>query len=230
MQNMTKQDIAAKVAALSKDKVLNNVTCRLVNPERNAGYLADALHVPFLDLVVVYVLRYPIADDQEVVVTLKSSNLEHYGVTTEEIEKAAMENTKKHGFAIRPVNDALSMLVPDDDSGEFSQLPDIGLYVASNPEMRYGANILLFPEEIGKLAERLNKNLFILPSSIHEVLLIAEDEQDEEELCRMVKDVNTTSVEENEVLSDHIYYYDRTTKTVEIRNGDRIKTFRVPVK
>ena len=67
---------------------------------------------------------------------------------------------------------------------------------------------MLYSDVIKDFAKKMEKNLYILPSSIHEVILLPDDEsQTKEELLEMVTDINRTQVEECEVLADSVYYY-----------------------
>ena len=63
-----------------------------------------------------------------------------------------------------------------------------------------------------KLAKKLEENYYILPSSVHETIIVAESEAPgKEELCEMIEEINETQVEEEEVLSNRAYYYECDT-------------------
>jgi hypothetical protein len=67
-------------------------------------------------------------------------------------------------------------------------------------------------------AEKFGKDLMILPSSIHEVLLIPakDDEMNADELRQMVREVNDTQLALNEILSYHVYRYSQETEEISI--------------
>lgn len=84
------------------------------------------------------------------------------------------------------------------------------MYVLSNHTRINGAACILYDGVLEKIAEMLECNLFILPSSVHEVILIPEKgDEDYERLSEMVREVNETQLSPEEVLADHAYYYSR---------------------
>ena len=66
---------------------------------------------------------------------------------------------------------------------------------------------MLFPDEIKKLAMQLGSDLYILPSSVHEIIALPAVMGDPAELARLVKEVNRDCVCPEERLSDHVYRY-----------------------
>ena len=89
------------------------------------------------------------------------------------------------------------------------------LYVMSNTDGKYGAVSLLFSEELERFSDEIGNSFFILPSSIHELILIPDfGEVSAEYLSAMVYEVNHTQIEATEVLTDSIYYYDKEIHTV----------------
>ena len=69
---------------------------------------------------------------------------------------------------------------------------------------------MLYPHVLSHISKILRKNFFVLPSSIHECILVPDlGQYSREELAKMVKEVNQTQVEEEEILSYQVYYYDR---------------------
>ena len=82
----------------------------------------------------------------------------------------------------------------------------------------YGASVMLFKDPLRDFANYMGHDLYILPSSIHEVILLLDDEyvQSSEELREMVRETNRMVVDQEEVLSDHIYNYDREKDEIRI--------------
>lgn len=86
------------------------------------------------------------------------------------------------------------------------------LYVLTNTYRTNGATVLLYDDILKELSDLFEKDLIILPSSIHEVLILAADENDGQNLdhyTAMVKEVNASQLQDEEILSDHAYYYCR---------------------
>ena len=75
-----------------------------------------------------------------------------------------------------------------------------------------GASVMLYKDPLRDFANYMGHDLYILPSSIHEVILIpAYDHDSYDELTSMVKEVNSTQLSKEEILSDHVYFYSRET-------------------
>ena len=80
----------------------------------------------------------------------------------------------------------------------------------TNKEKYFGAAVILYPHALKHIAGLLRNNFYILPSSVHECILVPDMGQySRMELKRMVKEVNENQVEEEEILSYEVYYYDR---------------------
>lgn len=84
----------------------------------------------------------------------------------------------------------------------------IKMYVLSNKLKNYGAACIAYPYILDMLAGVLKENFYVLPSSVHEVIIVPESSQiRQSELERMVREINETQVPEEEILSNHAYFY-----------------------
>ena len=93
------------------------------------------------------------------------------------------------------------------------------LFILSNETRQFGAICMLYPEVLKKFCvEKMIDGVFVIPSSIHEVLLMIADKNkaDVEYIKQMIKEVNNENVSEVERLSDSLYYYDVATDTLRI--------------
>lgn len=89
----------------------------------------------------------------------------------------------------------------------------IPMYVLSNKQKLQGAACMFYPDILKKFAEEKNSDLYILPSSIHEVILLpATGDMEKENLLDMVTEINKTQVQECDVLADSVYYYSRQSQ------------------
>ena len=98
------------------------------------------------------------------------------------------------------------MPFPADSMEEESETP---LYVLTNKARLYGASCILYPNLLDSIADKLTCDFYLIPSSIHEVILVPESGTEDTNLNDMVAEVNHTQVDPKEVLADHVYYYDR---------------------
>lgn len=84
------------------------------------------------------------------------------------------------------------------------------MYVITNAKGINGASCLLYPEVIKNLAHKIDSDLYILPSSIHEIIAVkANGTMNKKAFREMVFDVNRTQVPEEDILSDNVYFYSR---------------------
>ena len=92
-----------------------------------------------------------------------------------------------------------------------------GMYILTNSSKLFGASELLKKDILHNIAEKLQDNLIILPSSTHELIILSEkDAPSEEKAADMVKEINATCLAPNEVLSNHVYRFERSTQAVSI--------------
>ena len=143
-------------------------------------------------------------------VTVESRALDEWGISRQEMEDAAMANLEKDGYWIGSVQSVLQSFMGEDAFPE--PLP---LYVMTNQAKVYGAAGFLMKEMISGFAEEKGRSLYIIPSSIHELLIYPDfGDVSPAELSGYVKEVNRTQVPLHDRLSDHIYYYDRKTDEI----------------
>ena len=90
------------------------------------------------------------------------------------------------------------------------------MFVLSNKRKMNGASIILYNEQLEQLSDKLNDDLLIMPSSIHEVLAVPASSMDAADLKQMVREVNNTEVSEQEILGYSVYRYNRETGTIEV--------------
>lgn len=92
------------------------------------------------------------------------------------------------------------------------------MYVLSNPIRSLGAACIAYPEVLDMAGKILNDDYYVLPSSIHEVVLVPESKgMEPDEMDAMVMDINETQVEEEEILSNHAYIYERKARRLTMR-------------
>lgn len=185
---------------------------KLVHYEKNKKMLEDVPHIRWNDLAVVFYY----AMEQDVVgratITIRKEHLAIWKQEEGMLFAIAQENMRR---------DMPELLVPmkellEEMTGvELEKQYDVPMYVLTNKEKIFGASVLLYSEKLQELAEKTGKNLLILPSSVHEVLLMPDEEDREYGFYRqMVEEVNTTQVDPEEVLSYSLYCYDRQRKEI----------------
>lgn len=206
----------------------NKIVFQLVNTAQNKTLLKDLPHRKFLDLSVIY--RVVIEEDKN---GMKSSVVRHdlartLGLTEEKLFALAMENTRKmFPTVVRNLSEVLrEMMIEDGMPPELANMmfsddqPDgcPTLFIISNTSKMYGAAVILYEDVLRELAGRFDSDLYILPSSIHEVMAvpIVDDMQTPEELSEMVTSINTEQVDIEDRLSNLVYRYDKASGKIVI--------------
>lgn len=129
-----------------------------------------------------------------------------------EMFNLALENTEKlFPVSIEPMDDLLIRkgLLPPHSSEEDAVNLRSPLIVISNESSLFGASAIMYRNVLRDLAKRFNHNLYLLPSSIHEFLVLPEEDDIRiENLKDVVLDVNENVLDEKDFLSNSIFYYD----------------------
>ncbi|MBR5357019.1 MAG: hypothetical protein IK121_08895 [Lachnospiraceae bacterium] len=201
---------------------------RVVNKESNEERLKDMPHKDMGDLAITYHVNLGKDDDGNMSVAISNQMMEKYGVTVDELHDQACANMENVSpTQIKSMADTLmEIMVPDfaemtDEEKEQTKY-EMGLdgagedamFVISNSDKTFGAAALLDSDAMDKIEEQIGE-FYILPSSVHECILVPKKEDmDLETLENMVQEVNATQVSKEEKLSDHVYAYDSETKEI----------------
>ena len=182
---------------------------KLVNTERNESLVEQSISKEFLDLSAV--VRVVLKMDKEGMssMALSKGAAEILGMTEEEIYAAALANTLRL-FPPKLMN--LGRYVEMSIGAELPLGEDeVTTYILTNQKEVDGAFYFMSPEVVGAIAEALEDDLYILPSSINEVLLVRASELEDgvDKLKEMVRDANETVVAEKDILSYNVYHYDK---------------------
>ncbi len=200
------------------EKVKDRVVYRLVNAEKNKELLEEIPHILLQDLAICF--YYAFHDEQlgDGSITIYNRHMEWWGTNHQELLRLASKNTPclfpVEYKSLRTVIDECGKEIPDTLSEEIFRL-----YVVTNKQKTMGAACILYEGELEKIAERIEGNFYILPSSVHEVIILADnDRETPESLHKMIKEINELHLMREEVLSDYPYYYNKATKTLTCLN------------
>lgn len=196
------QEVLKKIAKKS-------LFVKLVNTERNESLVEQSISKEFLDLSAV--VRIVLKMDKEGMASMALSKgaAEILGMTEEEIYAAALANTLRL-FPPKLMN--LGRYVEMSIGGKLLfEEDEVTTYILTNQKEVDGAFYLMSPEVVGAIAEALEDDLYILPCSVNEVLLVRASELEDgvDELKEMVRDANETVVAEKYILSYNVYHYDK---------------------
>lgn len=212
---------------LSMSWVKDRVIYRVVNTSLNKEYLEDKPSVKFLDLSVVYLVPVYVGATELGTVAVTDHLMDKLGIDVETLDKYATKNTSRDfKVVVKEMSEILQemLTIADRQSAilekDLQAITDerLPMYVMSNPTRIFGAATILYAQkELKKLSKKLGSDLYILPSSTHEVILLPANFVDNvTELKVMVREVNLTQVEESDLLSFSVYRYSRDTEEITI--------------
>lgn len=188
------------------------LSVEVISAEVNEELLAKVPHDRIEDLAVVYRFIMESNEDGRASILVNNDLIERMGVTHEQLRADALENSPEiRPAVIQGMNEVMKeMMGPE--AYEMFGIPDDTeemMFIATVPDKNSGAGVLAYQDFMDQAAEKIGGDFFILPSSIHEILLVPDDGQKgADELKAMVMDVNATQVSPEERLSDNVYHYD----------------------
>ena len=193
------------------DNIKDMLRVKLINYEANKARLEEIPHRKYMDLAIVpYVIVSGLRLEGEATFTVKYNHLEMWDVTGEQVLEDAIGNTlEREQVNIKSMYEMLTILDPRMAEIAGDELKACPMYVMLT-ERASGAISMMFEDKIKEFCEKMDSDVYIIPSSVEEVILIpVESDMNEEALGNMIKDVNRAELREEDVLSDHAYYFDR---------------------
>lgn len=190
------------------EKVKDRLACRLISRGKNEELLKRIPYLPFLDLAVVVYYSFEDANLGAGTILVYESHRRTWEVSKEELFEWARENTLR----IAP-EEFMSMrgILQKYRTEEKEEEEEDGLepmYVLTNRGSYFGASCILFDSVLQKIAAELGEDYWVLPSSIHECIIVpASLEMQREELQQMVREINRSEVAPEDFLSDEVYFY-----------------------
>lgn len=200
------------------DTIKDKVVYKVVNYRSNEKLLEQVPHKRILDLAVVFYCLLDNEYGRSATALIYNNNLKNWNVTIDDVYKAALKNTPDLLHSKISSMAALFEKCGVNVDGEEVDLKDYvpsDMYVLTNESKLNGAACILYENVLYDFAQKLGADLYILPSSVHEVILLPKLSMfEKDELVNMVKEVNTEGVAADEVLSDHVYEYNRTERLI----------------
>lgn len=192
------------------DNIKDKVCFKLINQGMNMNLLESMPHRQFCDLAVTYYVQ--IIDDEKGVGTIPVNNslMMFWGTDENTLWELAYKNTKNLlSPRFQTVKDAIY-----ECTGEVIE-DGLSSFTLTNKRKHFGAASVLYEETLHKIAETLQSSYFLLPSSIHEWVILADDGIPDTESCNsLIQLVNRTELTAEEILADHVYYYDRSQRKI----------------
>lgn len=237
-ENM-KMQVGAVQDIYDYDKVKERLQLRLCDYEGNKERLQGAVYQKQGDFALTYYVIIASNEKGEAVYQIKEDMVERWGVDQETVHNDALLADKKRGVTLKDIDDVLgnyfygssvqeNLLLREEPLDLDSDSPY--LFVLSNESGQNGAGVLYQPGVMEKIADLMDGDYYVLPSSIHELMILpANPNIQAETLQSFVREINANKVDIEDQLSDKVQYYDNTNRVlvnaVEMERGEWQKDF-----
>lgn len=200
------------------ESVMDYLSVTLVNGRHNREMLSKMPHRKMEDLALILELKFPMEEGSGSI-KVNHELADRWAVSTDDLfEQAEINAIKTEPPCLQRLEEALLSMSLGDGRPEnlleqkepISEKMSAQLFVLSNESKSKGAAVLSYPSVLEKVDQLLPGGFYILPSSIHELLIVPKSpELDPKELGEMVRTINRSEVAKEEQLSDRVYVYDR---------------------
>lgn len=182
------------------DNIKDKLSLRLINAEKNKEVMKSYPYKEFLDLALIININV----GNNGVVKVDNNLLNRWNKSFDEVFEIALNSTK-------PVVKSVAEILGEPD------IEDI-VYIITNENSCFGSATILYNdnEPLKELAEKFDNDLYVFPSSVHEIIVTPVISDDSDYLHSMVKNINNTIVSGSDYLSDNVYKYDRKTNKISI--------------
>lgn len=219
---MDKVFTQASLPPLDKSMAKDNIVFQLVNTVQNEELLKNMPHREFQDLSIIYRWVLSVGENGIASTIISSDLAKELGMGEEQLFKAAAENTRRIlPPVVKSMNEVMrEMFLADGMPPSMADLmigempPEQTMWVISNECRINGAVSMLYEDKLHKLAEDVESDLYILPSSVHEVIAVSVEMGEPEELAQMVAEINMDQVDISERLSNQVYHYDKDLRKI----------------
>lgn len=189
--------------------IKDKICYKLVNTELNKELLIDIPHRSFCDCSIVYYcllddVRFN--DDGIATTLIYNSHMEKWQTSEEMLYELAKNNYNiLMGSEIQNIADIVGMNL------NCEELP---MYVLTNARKLFGAVSMIDDNILSAFYEKYG-DFYILPSSVHEVILLPYDKAPlSDMLFETVFECNRKELEPDEMLSDSVYFYEGNCRCV----------------
>ncbi len=201
-------------------KMESRIMYKLLNYEANRKLLLDVPHVRYMDLAVVF---YVLVDHESIgngSVLIHNNHAQMWKVSESDLYETATKNTPKlMQYRFSSMDNIIAEFLDSEEAVDFLTCDEIrpnDLYVLTNNKKLFGAACLLYDGLLKRISQKLKSSLYIIPSSIHELIIIPQKAfpYTKDELIEMVRTVNANEVDIVDILSDNVYEYKLGTEDI----------------
>ena len=206
------------------EQITDTIIYRLINETANRNQLNDLPHIsiPNLDFALIFYLSISETSDHLYTALIHKCHQKMWDLSTNDLYQMAKSNTPRLFPAritslpetIRSITkNSPDLKVVEKDIEDIFDSPSMypPMYVLTNDVGTNGSVCMFYEGILKDFASHLGNDLIILPSSIHEVLIIPANKNIfYHELANTVRSINQEEVPYEDRLSNHIYHYSRS--------------------
>ena len=190
---------------LEWEEVRSKICFKLISAELNEEKLRNMPHRMICDMAMVYYidLRFNGIDGT---VQITDAFVEKWETTEDQLYEAAMDNTPRmHKAQVMDLSNFLhDRGMPEEITGQV--LP---MVVVNNEEMINVAGVIMYRNFLEDMFKKIGGNFYLIPASVHEMILVPKFEgMGTDYLNYMVREVNRSCLDAQDVLSDKVYEFD----------------------
>lgn len=199
---------------LNYDAISNKIAYKLIHFKRNLPFLETVPYIRYHDLAIVFFLLIEVNPCGNGTILITNEMLTSWKITPEDLYQTAAVNTPKlFPSVFKPMCAVVSEMLGTVCT--YEDMMDNRMYILTNSIKHFGSATILYKNTLEDIANELQDDFYLIPSSIHEIIILPRRySPSAPELDQMIKEVNQTELSEDEVLSDHAYYYSRLHKSV----------------
>ena len=196
------------------DAIKEKIVYKVIHEKQNETLLKELPFVPYLDFAIVFYILFEVDEKGTATIPVTNELVRLWETSLTEIHQIAKQNTPQLLPAVfKPMRIVIEELLGN-PCDNIVRADDI-MFVLTNSLRNLGAACILYDDILFHICNFLKDSFYILPSSIHEVIIIPETHApDKDTLNDMVLEVNETQVGPEDVLSNHVYYYDCNQHTL----------------
>lgn len=227
-------DEEVELLNINFENMQDSITYQIVNYGKNKKLFKQFVHYKFLDLAYVFYWVVKVKDDKFAMVRITNEDFKKMNITkrkllniskinTERLFPPKIDNMKR---IIKKIFESDLKLFMNEQEFEMFYKEVLSneintksaeMFVISNNSGVNGASVMMYKNFLKNFANKIQKNLYILPSSIHEIIILpCNNNFNIDFLSEIVCDVNRTKVPIDEILSDKVYYFDRKKDIIQI--------------
>ncbi|MBQ9032716.1 MAG: hypothetical protein IJ106_14910 [Parasporobacterium sp.] len=201
-------------------QVKEKLFIRVSDAKENEAFLRMAPHKEVDGLAISYHIAFEGLHGVEASTPVTYKMIEMLGVTEEQLHADALESTQRlYPVQYTSMAEVMNKMMGIDADMDPDMMPATEgpqLMVLTNMQGIHGAATLFYPGQLEAIAQQMGSDFFVLPSSVHETLILPDDGTVEpDSLQFMVREINQSTVAPEDRLSDFVYHYDAKDHVLE---------------